>query len=291
MHMEYRVRLPDHDWVVAEKHKLIPSVYAGLDIKNNGFGDPSYVSASGPTFIAIRSAKHSKSTAYAHAMDFSRLLQISSFDPIMKTSGGAVKPVIIITVDGGPDENPRFSKCIDVAILHFKTYDLDAYLIATNAPGRSAFNPVERRMAPLSRELSGLILPHDKYGSHLNSQGKTIDDELERKNFQNAGETLAEVWSEVCIDGYEVSAEYIAPEHSEIDKCNMNTADEDWRDRHVRTSQYFLQIIKCTDNTCCAPFRSKYAIYFVDRFLPAPLPLTYEPQVDVFDNMSDKIRV
>lgn len=29
MHMEYRVRLPDHDWVVAEKHKLIPSVYAG----------------------------------------------------------------------------------------------------------------------------------------------------------------------------------------------------------------------------------------------------------------------
>ncbi|XP_062535085.1 uncharacterized protein LOC134204280 [Armigeres subalbatus] len=29
MHMEYRVRLPDHDWVIAEKHKLIPSVYAG----------------------------------------------------------------------------------------------------------------------------------------------------------------------------------------------------------------------------------------------------------------------
>lgn len=28
MHLEYRIQLPDHDWVVAERHKLIPSVYA-----------------------------------------------------------------------------------------------------------------------------------------------------------------------------------------------------------------------------------------------------------------------
>lgn len=42
----------------------------------------------------------------------------------------------------------------------------------TNAPGRSAFNRAERRMAPLSRELAGLILPHDRYGTHLDSQGK-----------------------------------------------------------------------------------------------------------------------
>ena len=29
MHLEYRISLPDHDWVVAAGHKLIPSVYAG----------------------------------------------------------------------------------------------------------------------------------------------------------------------------------------------------------------------------------------------------------------------
>ena len=28
MHVEYKVRLPDHDFVVANKHKLMPSVYA-----------------------------------------------------------------------------------------------------------------------------------------------------------------------------------------------------------------------------------------------------------------------
>jgi hypothetical protein len=35
MHVEYRVTLPDHDWVIAGKHKLTPSVYAGIDIKEN----------------------------------------------------------------------------------------------------------------------------------------------------------------------------------------------------------------------------------------------------------------
>lgn len=35
MHMEYRVSLPDHDWVKAQKHKLIPSVYAGMIIDKN----------------------------------------------------------------------------------------------------------------------------------------------------------------------------------------------------------------------------------------------------------------
>lgn len=40
MHIEYRVTLPDHDWVVASKHKLIPSVYAGIKI---GSQDKLYI--------------------------------------------------------------------------------------------------------------------------------------------------------------------------------------------------------------------------------------------------------
>lgn len=54
MHVEYRIKLPDHDWVKAARHKLIPSVYAGLAIKENGLGDKSAVGYSGPTFITIR---------------------------------------------------------------------------------------------------------------------------------------------------------------------------------------------------------------------------------------------
>ena len=33
MHLEYQVRLPDHDFVKAPGHKLIPDVYAGIDLK------------------------------------------------------------------------------------------------------------------------------------------------------------------------------------------------------------------------------------------------------------------
>lgn len=91
-------------------------------------------------------------------------------------------------------------------------YNLDALFIATNAPGRSAFNPVERRMAPLSRQFSGVILPHDHFGFHLDANGKTVDIELEKKNFQKAGETLAEIFSNTIIDNYPVYSKYVNPE-------------------------------------------------------------------------------
>ena len=70
MHMNYQIRLPDHDWVKAERHKLIPSVYAGILIKENGMRNPEAVSFSGPTLIRIRSGKHDSSTAITHAADY-----------------------------------------------------------------------------------------------------------------------------------------------------------------------------------------------------------------------------
>ncbi|KAG5889384.1 hypothetical protein JTB14_005084 [Gonioctena quinquepunctata] len=179
MHMEYRIKFPDHDWVIAERHKLLPSVYAGIEITSSMLGQPQAVGYSGPTYIAIRSGKHSSSTVNTHAQDFETLLELEEFRPLAKTDHGLVKLVVIMTVDGGPDENPRYQKVIVFAIQHFKRHDLDALFLATNAPGRSAYNRVERRMAPLSRELDGLILPHDPFGSHLDDRGVTINEHLE----------------------------------------------------------------------------------------------------------------
>lgn len=107
MHLEYRVRLPDHDWVVAERHKLIPSVYAVISIQPNCIGDPKAVGYSGPTFITIRSGKHSGSTAFTHARDLEQLVDHEEFVEFTKTDDGQCKPVIMLVVDGGPDENPR----------------------------------------------------------------------------------------------------------------------------------------------------------------------------------------
>lgn len=187
MHVEYKVRLSDHDFVVGPRHLLTPSVYAGIVIKPNAMGRREAVTYSGPTYIAIRSGKHSSSTATTHAKDLRKVFSLGDFEPLVKGLDGKVKPVLMVSVDGGPDENPRYSSVILHAISHFKEYDLDAVFVFTNAPGRSAFNRVERRMAPLSRELSGVVLPYDRCGNHLDSSGKTVDPQLERLNFHHAG--------------------------------------------------------------------------------------------------------
>ena len=144
------------------------------------------------------------------------------------------------------------------------------FFLEANAPGRSAFNRVERRMVKLSKALSGVILEHDKYGNHLDAKGVTIDQDLELKNFQFAGRTFAEIWSDLVIDGKPVVAEFIEEEAPVI----VETKSEQWKACHVRQSQYFLQIVKCTDKKCCSSFKSFYLKLVPQRFLPPPLPIT-----------------
>lgn len=94
-------------------------------------------------------------------------------------------------------------------------------------------------MAPLSKQLTGVVLPHDTYGTHLDSRGKTTDPELELKNFQAAGEALANLWSELIIDSFPVTAHYIS---SDAETVIPTPVDADWYSRHVRESQYCLQV-------------------------------------------------
>ena len=80
---------------------------------------------------------------------------------------------------------------------------------------------------------------------------------------------MAEIWSDIEIDGHPVVAEYIA-EEAQVPSI---TKSEAWKYEHVRESQYFLQIVKCTSSTCCQPFESNCLKVVKDRFLPPPLPL------------------
>ena len=79
-------------------------------------GRPEAVSYSGPTYIVIRSGKHSSSTANSQAQDLDPLLSLAPFYNFMKNGDGEFKPVLIISSDGGPDENPRYRKVIAHAI-------------------------------------------------------------------------------------------------------------------------------------------------------------------------------
>ena len=90
--------------------------------------------------------------------------------------------IIIITVDGGPDENPCYSKTVMCFTDYFITYN----------PERSAYNRVERCKALLSRDITGLELKHP-FGSHLNSAGETVDEAKEIRNGLSAGEVTSEI--------------------------------------------------------------------------------------------------
>ena len=84
---------------------------------------------------------------------------------------------------------------------YFNINDLDAFFLVTNAPGRSAFNSVERRMASFSKEL-GVLLKHEDFGAHLDDKGNTIDPQPKLKNFEHAGKIFAKFgvgWSSMTI--------------------------------------------------------------------------------------------
>ena len=265
MSVRTRVRLPDHDFKVGSKHLLVPSVIAVCQI------DPKVgVTYSGPTYIGVRSAKHNGSTAFSHAEDLTRLCDLEP--EIFKLSGSVreYKPVIVKGVDGGPDENPRFHNNIVMGCKTFQHFNLDCYIEVTNAPGLSAYNRAERRMYHLSKELTGVVLPYDTYGSHL-VNGKTVDEELEVKNFQAAGEVLAEIWSNLEIDNHKVHAEFVSKSVDEETKKFQ--ASPEFRARHVLETQYMTVYLKCDDKSCCSAPRTKVELLFPNRRIPTLIPI------------------
>ena len=67
--------------------------------------------------------------------------------------------VLAFFFEGGPDENPRVPKTLEVAKRHFKKCNLDVLLISKRAPGLSAYNQVERRMASLNKAVRNFASP------------------------------------------------------------------------------------------------------------------------------------
>ena len=52
MHTEYKVKLPDHDFVIAKQHKLVPSVIRDMQVKAKTFSSDA-VTYSGARYIGI----------------------------------------------------------------------------------------------------------------------------------------------------------------------------------------------------------------------------------------------
>ena len=136
----------------------------------------------------------------------------------------APKRILLMETDVTQDEAPRYPKPLAAVISLFKELKLDTLLHGINASGLSAFNTVERRMAPLSQYILGIILPHDYFGNHLDTSGKTKKTELEKRNFFKAAEVLAEIRSNTVIDGHKVEVKAF-PVGLEYD---LGAVDAEW---------------------------------------------------------------
>ena len=116
-----------HDLVVGSKHKLIPSVIGDMKVVKSKSLTNNAVSYSGPpTLIAKRSAKHSGSSAFWHLRDMNRVRTLREFTDSVQDKSSKEKKMMIVTVDGDPDRNPRYINTINCAIDYFNEHYLDA---------------------------------------------------------------------------------------------------------------------------------------------------------------------
>jgi len=125
----------------------------------------------------------------------------------------------------------------------------------------------------LSKELAGVILPHDRLKKALSIlqiiqqngflaathtatwshtgrkwphrrdvcwitvEKPSIDRKLERKNFKEARDTLTEIWNNIVVDNY--PAKFIEND----EEFPVESVSWDWKAKHVRESQYFLKLL------------------------------------------------
>ena len=122
-----------------------------------------------------------------------------------------------------------------------RTCVIDYLVVASYAPKCSWRNKVELRMAHLSRVMTGTILPHDTFGSHLQGK-KTVDPELEFRNFTTAGQALASCYDGEKLDGYPITAKLVERKGDPEDLYPL--PDEEWSVKHCRYGQFRIQVVK-----------------------------------------------
>ncbi|PKC04312.1 hypothetical protein RhiirA5_502859 [Rhizophagus irregularis] len=242
------VTLPDHDFPISMQQKLIPSVYLLINPS-----DTNDTFRNGQLSIFIRPQYQVGTSSATHIIDLNSLTQDSRFDEILKIDSH-IKPIWIILVDGGPDENPRHMKNIYQYCRMFHAFDLDYLSIRTHTPGQSSYNPIERQVN---------------------------DSELAMKNFCYAGEALCALWEHDPIFGKPVTVQYTDQKSfpfddiifpgSEKEGTNESVVPWKWLETHTRMCQYSLDIKKCENASCYSPKRNEEAAILLaenDGFLP-----------------------
>ena len=81
--------------------------------------------------------------------------------------------------------------------------------------------------------MTGLVMPHDSCGSHLDPSGEAVHPGLEKKNFKIAGKILSQIQKGLVLKWL-----------VEIELIKTAGYDEHWLFKPCRISQYMLQVIQ-----------------------------------------------
>ena len=90
IHMEYKVTLPDHSYVITPQNMLISSVIRDIRIPEKDFSGDN-VTYSIPMYGAIWSVKYSGSSAYHHLQNMKRLKHLDIIDESFNNDTGELK--------------------------------------------------------------------------------------------------------------------------------------------------------------------------------------------------------
>ena len=206
------------------------------------------------------------STGVSHASDLTQI-----FDEVPL----AQKPVISLLVDGGPDLNPAHT-------VNFLTYgrlwrdqQLDCLIIATHAPGQSAYNYIEHAWSVLSRSLTGVTVPNHLPDELPPCEQHLPEEDRRRKEsvvFDQAIDILCGHWHHRTYDDREIVPKKVNcldplqkyNDHEllhQFSKASMKQISEnvdlsEVRDllvflcRHAVRSTYLTLFLKCKSDTC-----------------------------------------
>ena len=216
-----------------------------------------------------------------------------TFKNILIDKEGEVKAVWIRDNDGGTDQQVRSVNSMYANAYFFIKYDLDYLFISQSAPDMSFINRAERFMSLLSGPLSGLILSHDHFGSHLKSK-KIIDQKKFYKNMMHACKILADkVWDGRKINNNNIHATTMKPDsEKEILAAIAEMMDwiDEWLQVHCVASRHSLQFSKCTDVECCDPPRTGIFNLLKSRFVSEPYVLRHNDDGNLELVMPDDVK-
>ena len=217
----------------------------------------------GPFHVYCRANMFHTMTAQTHVNDLN--------DILTNSKDNDDKSGVIIIGDNGPDYAPKSNKVFLNCGLLFKAHHLDYLILVSYAPGDSARNPIEHGWAPLSRFLSGVILPRSLPGKHPPEERKSRDGLTaeqvsleESQMFDNAFEMLCSYWQDKTYDGYDIYPKAVPcqepherlSDSKELDKFFQSSPKQITSDEALKKLQSELKFL------CKHSVRTRYMVVF-----------------------------